>query len=979
MFCTKCNARFPGADDAATIVGPKDSAGKAGRSVFASAAGLSDSDAALIGSTPLPPLERGTLLASGRYEILEILGQGAMGAVYKAKDRELDRLVAIKVIQPELANSRVMLKRFKQELILARQITHKNVVRIFDIGETEGMKFITMEYIDGGDLKSLIIERHKLPPQEAVDIVRQICLALDAAHTEGVVHRDLKPQNIMMDHTGRVVVMDFGIAHSKEMPGMTMTGALMGTPEYMSPEQAKGEKTDLRADIFAVGIIFYEMLTGKIPFKADTVVETMYKRTRERPVPPIDLDASIPLQANQIIMKCLEPAPESRFQSVKEILQDLETFDPTKKIGAADRVKARLRKAAHYRNWAVVTALVLMAVAVVALVLRNRSAAPKPAVAHAPVTVVIADFSNHTGDPVFDGALEPAVKMELEGAGFITAYDRSAVVRSLGLRVPAKLDEPAARQIAVNQGLGVVFSGSLDRQGDGYTLSIKATQAVTGNVIKIAEETASKKDQILLATTKLTAAVRRALGDDTSDSALRFAMETITATSLEAIHEYALGMEALSNGKHQDALQSFSKAVDIDPNFGLGYGGMSIAAKNLGQQEEAVKYIQLALGRLDRMTERERYRIRALHFNITGDNEKCVTEYTTLVTKFPSDAGGFNNIGACLVQLRRISKATEQTRLAVAILPKRALYRFNISVHSSYESDFQAGEREARTLQAMDPSSPNGPLALAFAQFGIGQLTQAAETYQKLNGFGEIYASRARSGLADLALYEGRFADAARILEEGASEDLSHKYSDIAAAKLAILSYTRLSQNNMKAAVSAAESSLSNSKSVKVRFLAGRTLAAAGQTALAQKVAADLSKELLNEPQAYGKLIEGEILMAKGDPRGAIKPFSEANSQLDTWIGHFDLGRAYLEAGALPQADSEFDQCLKRRGEALALFLDEWPTYGYLPPLYYYFGRVREGLKSEGFAEFYRNYISIRGKAGEDPLLLADARKRAGL
>src|SRR3989475_8965854 len=422
LFCTKCNARFPGADDAATIVGPKDSAGKAGRSVFASAAGLSDSDATMIGSTPLPPLERGTLLASGRYEIMAMLGQGAMGAVYKAKDRELDRVVAIKVIQPELANSPAILKRFKQELILARQVTHRNVVRIFDIGETDGMKFITMEYVDGGDLKTIIVERGQIPPEESVDIVRQICQALDAAHSAGVVHRDLKPQNIMIDQTGRVVVMDFGIAQSKDLPGMTMTGALMGTPEYMSPEQAKGEKTDLRADIFAVGIIFYEMLIGKVPFKSDTVVETMYKRTQERAVPPIELDASIPLQANQIIMKCLEPIPENRYQSVKEILQDLETFDPTKKIGAADRLKSRLRKAAHYRNWAVVTALVLMAVAVVALVLRNRSAAPKPAVAHAPVTVVIADFSNHTGDPVFDGAPEPAVKMELEGAGFITAY-----------------------------------------------------------------------------------------------------------------------------------------------------------------------------------------------------------------------------------------------------------------------------------------------------------------------------------------------------------------------------------------------------------------------------------------------------------------------------------------------------------------------------------------------------------------------------
>jgi eukaryotic-like serine/threonine-protein kinase len=924
-----------------------------------------------------PTLPPGTILA-GRYHIVDLLGVGGMGAVYKAFDRQLTRLVALKTILPEMAGTPTALKRFKQEVLLAQSIVHKNVVRIFDIGEDGGTKFITMDFIEGVDLKNLIKEKGKLPPAEAAGILRQVCQGLEAAHAAGVVHRDLKPQNIMIEKDGHIVVMDFGIARSGESRGATQTGAFLGTPEYMSPEQAQTENVDARSDIFSLGLIFYELLTGKLPFHGKTVLETMFKRTTERAIPPAEIDATVPKGANDIVNKCLQMKREERYQSVTELLEDLENFDPTKKVGAAERAKARLKKAARYRNWAVAAALVILTAAVVGLVFRNRSSAPASTTAHALVTVVLADFTNHTGDPLLDGALEPAVKMELEGAGFITAYDRPAVVRTLGVRVPAKLDELAARQIAVNQGLGVVLSGSLDRQGEGYTLSIKATQAVTGNVIKIAEETASKKDQILFATTKLTAAVRRALGDDTSDSALRFAMETITATSLEAIHEYAAGMEALSNGKHQDALQSFSKAVDIDRNFGLGYGGMAIAARNLGQQEEAVKHIQSALGRLDRMTDREKYRIRALHFNITGDQEKCVEEYTTLVTKFPSDAGGFNNIAACLVQLRNIPKALEQMRQAAAILPKRTLYRFNISVDLSYSGDFQAGEREARALQTMDPTYPTGPVALAFAQLGQGQVSQAAETYPKLNGFGKIYESRGRSGLADLALYEGRFAEAVQILEQGAAEDLSNKYSDIAATKLAILAHTRLSQSNTKAAVSAAEDALSNSKSVKVRFLAGRTLAAAGQTARAQKVAAELSKEFLNEPQAYGKLIEGEILLAKGDPRAAVKPFTEANSLLDTWIGRFDLGRAYFEAGALPQADSEFEQCLKRRGEALALFLDEWPTYGYLPPLYYYLGRVREAEKSEGYAEFYRNYISIRDKATEDRLL-ADARKRAGL
>ena len=214
------------------------------------------------------------------------------------------------------------------------------------------------------------------------------------------------------------------------------------------------------------------------------------------------------------------------------------------------------------------------------------------------------------------------------------AYDRTAVVRSLGVPVSGRLDEPAARKIAVTQGVGVVMSGSLDRQGNGFVLSVKATEAVTGRVIQIAEETVSKKDQVLYATTKVVTAVRKALGDDTSDSALRFAMETITATSLEAIHEYAMGMEALSNGKHEAAVQSFSKAVDIDPNFAMAYSAMSMAARNLGLQEDALKYIKEALGRLDRVTERERYRLRATYYTVTGDQQKCVDEMATVDCEF---------------------------------------------------------------------------------------------------------------------------------------------------------------------------------------------------------------------------------------------------------------------------------------------------------------------------------------------------------
>ena len=208
-------------------------------------------------------LKPGTTLAN-RYEILNVLGSGGMGSVYKARDLELDRLVALKVIKPELARNSAIVDRFKQELRLSHKVTHRNVVRLYDLSEDAGMRFVTMELVEGHDLRSILEERGKLPADEAVDIFHQICLALETAHGVGILHRDLKPQNVMReDATGRVVVMDFGLTRMIDSSdGMTQTGALVGTLDYMSPEQALGKELDQRSDIFAVGLIAYEMLTG---------------------------------------------------------------------------------------------------------------------------------------------------------------------------------------------------------------------------------------------------------------------------------------------------------------------------------------------------------------------------------------------------------------------------------------------------------------------------------------------------------------------------------------------------------------------------------------------------------------------------------------------------------------------------------------------------------------------------------------------
>ena len=232
------------------------------------------------------------------------------------------------------------------------------------------------------------------------------------------------------------------------------------------------------------------------------------------------------------------------------------------------------------------------------------------------------------------------------------------------------------------------------------------------------------------------------------------------------------------------------------------------------------------------------------------------------------------------------------------------------------------------------------------------------------------------SGLGDLALYRGRLSDAARIFTAGAAADLASKDTDRAANKFAALAHVQLMRQQKSAAVATVEKALANSNAVKIRFLAARVFVEAGSVEKARTLAAGLASELQAEPQAYAKIIEGEAALKDGDPRQTIRLLTEANALLDTWIGHFDLGRAYLEAKGFTQADSEFDRCIKRRGEALALFMDEEPTYGFFPPVYYYQGRVREALNNAGFAESYRAYVEMRGNSAEDPLL-PEARRHA--
>jgi tetratricopeptide (TPR) repeat protein len=961
--CGKCHTPLPGASPQETL-----NEGGVPEAWSAAAtprpAGIADA---------IDELEIGTVLAD-RYEILQLLGRGGMGAVYKARDTELDRIVALKLIRPELARNPEILRRFKQELILARQVTHKNVIRIFDLGQSGGIKFITMDFVEGQDLRVLLLERGKFPPEQAARVMLQICHALEAAHSEGVIHRDLKPQNIMVAPDGRVYVMDFGIARSAHLPGMTQTGVLIGTPEYMSPEQARGEKLTELSDLFSLGIIFYELLTGKSPYYSDTPLATLWKRMKEKATPPGVVDPTLPQALSDIVAKALEIEPKNRFTSVREMAQQLEIWlGPSE--GSSTVIVPAPRTAAYWKLASATLAILLVA-AMVAFRLKGPR---KPKATFHPVSVLVADFTNHTGDPIFDDTLEPMFNVALEGASFINAYNRGRA-RTLAKKLPNptdKLDEQSARLVALSEGISAVITGEISLRGNAYTISTMALDAATGNILARAEATAANQNDVVSTVPKLTAPIRKALGDTTPEAAqLENARGAFTATSLEAVHQYGIAMEQQFAGKTEEALKSFAKTAELDPNFARAYSGMTAAAIKLDRRADSEKYIKSAMEHVDHMTDRERYRVRGLYYGTSGNWQKCAEEYAQLVKVYPGDNIGHNNLSICLSELRNLPKAIEEARLDNEMHPN-SLAHVNLAMFLSYAGDFQASEREAREIQQRYPTNEYGYVALAVAQLAQGQLSEAEGTYSKLEKLSPHAASIAALGLADVALYQGRFADGARILDKGASVDLAEKNNDSAAEKFVALAYTHLCAQRKGPAIAAADKALANSETIKVRFLAALVFVQAGQQAKAQKLATRLASEVQSEAQADSKIIEGELALSRKDAQQAVRSFTEAKTLLDTWLGRFELGRAYLEANAFAEADSEFDQCLRRRGEAVSLFMDALPSYGFFPPVYYYQGRVREGLKSTGFAESYRNYLNIRGQAGEDPLL-PEIRRRLG-
>ena len=954
-----------------------------------------------VASKPAPPAPRrasdpdsGPLAVGdtfGRYTIVKLLGMGGMGAVYQAWDKELEVVVALKVIKPEAirdpAAAEEIERRFKRELLLARQVTHRNVVRIHDLGEIGGIKYITMSYVDGRDLSSLLTEMGRLPIAMTLRIMRSVLSGLVAAHAAGVVHRDLKPANIMIGHDGEALIMDFGIARSTGAPAeisaeprplelpdsvratgryseATVLGTIVGTVEYMAPEQARGEAVDQRADIYTYGLILYDMLIGARRAARPGSALDQLRARMEGPLPPLKaVAADVPEALAAIVTRATEPDAANRYQTSAELAAALDLLD---EHGVPRPIKRVVRLPV-----AIAAAVVLIGGGAALFLAYSRKPPPPPG----NTSIVIADFENRTADPTFDRTLEPNLRRVLEGAGFITAYDRVGLRRTVNVPVPEKLDEGAARELAAKQGLNLVLSGAVDKQGSRYQISMKVTQVVDGNVVADVHARASTAEDVIPTATQLVGDVRTALGDRTTATDPIFAQRSLSVSSPDVLRYYAAAQNASADNKWNEAQEYVQKALAIDPNFGLGYVLLSSASRNLGNVQAANDYIEKAMSHMDSMTPRERLATRGLYFRLTGDYEKCLAEQRDLIKLYSADVVGHNQLAVCAGQLRDFKTEREEMAAIVELLPKRTLFRNNLALVSIYLSDFAEAEKQARIVLDQVPTGESfALLALGAAELGKERPQEAIDAFTRVATVQPNGASFSPSGLADVAVYQGRYNDAIRIADQGAAADVAAKGPDRAAAKLLHQAYAHLLKGQKPAAVASAQRALGLSQILKVRFLAARMFIETGQP----KLAAPLMKALQDAPQpesqAYGKLLESMTARTNKDYPAATKAAEDSTKLLDTWIGRFELGRAYLAAGQFPSADAEFDRCVTRRGEASMLFLDEESTYGYFPIVYYYQGLVREGMKLDP-AEKFRAYLAIREAAGEDPLI-ADLHRR---
>jgi serine/threonine protein kinase/tetratricopeptide (TPR) repeat protein len=592
-----------------------------------------------------------------RYQVLEKLGEGGMGRVYKALDLELDRPVALKTIRTEKGRGPDVLKRFKQELVLARKITHKNVVRIYDLGEAEGgVKFFTMELVEGQSLRDLLREKKTIPIREAISFMKQMLSGLAEAHSQGVVHRDLKPQNIMVDRSGLLRIMDFGIARTADTATLTGSGEMMGTPDYISPEQIKGENTTAQSDLYSAGIILYELLTGDVPFKGDTAISKVVARLQVKPTPPRTLNPQIPPYLERIVLKLMEVDPDLRYKTADDVLQDLEREQVDGSLFLRTR-KALLRR----RGWIAATLVGSLGIGAWGL-LRNPSGEVS---ADVPVTTLaILPFHNMTGNAELEWMENGLPQM------LITDISQSATLRplledrvhrilvDLGKSGQTSFDEETLNAFANTARADYILHGRFLESEDRLRIDMILKERTTGVGTPVKMD--GKSSEVFALVDAITERISVELDLDTLFDRNRPVSEVATS-SLDAFREYQRGIASLQDGRNQAAIAALQQAVTLDPSFAMAYARLAEAEWNLGDSDGAKANIEKAnsLALEHPLPPSERFQIHAIAARINDDPNTAIEAYRKLADFYPSDPDVMLGLASALESKGETSLALE--------------------------------------------------------------------------------------------------------------------------------------------------------------------------------------------------------------------------------------------------------------------------------------------------------------------------------
>lgn len=855
----------------------------------------------------------GTIFA-GRYRMVARLGKGGMGDVWQADDLVLGTAVALKLI---LAPTPERAEQIRNEARLSRQITHANVCRVFDVGESEGYAFFTMELIVGEDLGALLRRVGRLPSEKVADIARQICAGLAAAHARGVLHRDLKPANILIDNDGVVKLSDFGIAIHRAAAGFHMH---TGTPGYMAPEQRGRRSVALseRTDIYAMGLVLYELLAGRHALQSRDP-ETL-------PPHPSTLVPNVDPRLERVIMQALSPDPAKRPASVTDVAAALPEPGPRPRTATGPGTASGTAGAGRTRIW--VAAGVLAAVVAALAVAATFFVTPGPRTLTERDTLVLADFENTTGEPVFDGALKVALAVALEQSPFLQIFpdERARETLRLMQRPPdERITRTIARELARREQLKAVIAGSIVSLGRNYVIGLEAVNAETGDVMAREQAEAENKEGVLTALGNATTRLREKLGESLN-SVKRFdaVLPRATTPSLEALHAYSLALYEGREVPRIEAIPHLKRAIELDPTFAMAHAQLSGVYVNTGQSALAPEYSKRAFELRDRVSERERFFISWRYYrDAAQDWEKALDLARSWTATYPREAFAFNGLGAALIRLGQFEQAVEPFRTSIRLDP-----RF-IPAYANLSAVLLAVNKPDEARGVLKDAADKGltfvgarrlSYLIAFEQ---GDAATMARELAASIGVGETNAAFGWQAHASAATGRPHAAD--EQFARGIEMSLQGRFREVAAQLTVEDAEVHALFGACGEARAQALRGLELNRDNTTLERAGRALGLCGDGEATTRIVTELQQrfpEATLTQRAGVPIARAALAFARGDDRGviqALEPTKPINrSPTNEFWPSFLRGQAYLHLKDGRAAIAEFQDIVNRRREVPA-------------------------------------------------------------